>query len=437
MTARIGVIEFPGTNCERESLEAIRRVGMEPISFRWNEDPKKLAAFDGYLIAGGFSYEDRSRSGIIAALDPIISYVRKENEKGKPILGICNGAQILVETGLVPGLPDYRLGAALADNRRIKDGKIAGTGFYNAWVHIKAGNIPDNFAFARKEDEGSVMRIPAAHAEGRFIIPPELLTKMHDNRMTLFRYSDGEGNLNPDFPVNPNGSVDNIAGISNAAGTALALMPHPERTEAGDPIFSALKEYIEKNSSAGSEVHNPLLTDDDIPAIGNEGKPFRKGVGSKELIVELIISDNEAVSVENALRRRGIGASVQRRSHWEITLEPGLSPQEMEQVMREAATSGELYNPNKEYETQAPMPAAGRNILVRDLPGEDTMGAHKLHALTDWFSIEKIEEVRSGTLWTIIPDTEVPNEAAAVCDAAENTHIFTNPYAKERYLYEA
>src|SRR5579872_7303913 len=100
----IAIIQFPGSNCERETMLAVRRAGMTPVEFLWNESPLKLREMHGYIIVGGFSYEDRSRAGIIAALDPIMQELAAQSELGKPILGICNGAQVLVETGLVPGL---------------------------------------------------------------------------------------------------------------------------------------------------------------------------------------------------------------------------------------------------------------------------------------------------------------------------------------------
>src|SRR5579862_899572 len=121
---RIGVIQFPGSNCERETMLAIKRAGMQPIEFLWNEAKEKLNDMDGYVIVGGFSYEDRSRAGIIAALDPIMQEIKMQSEKGKPILGICNGAQILVETGLVPGLENNKIGMVLTENKRIADNKI-------------------------------------------------------------------------------------------------------------------------------------------------------------------------------------------------------------------------------------------------------------------------------------------------------------------------
>ena len=100
----IAIVQFPGSNTERETSMACKRVRLNPIDFLWNEKKASLSDFDGYIIIGGFSYEDRSRAGILAALDPIIEMIKLESEKGKPVLGICNGAQILVESGLVPGI---------------------------------------------------------------------------------------------------------------------------------------------------------------------------------------------------------------------------------------------------------------------------------------------------------------------------------------------
>ncbi len=456
---KIGIIEFPGTNCERESAAALKRAGMEPVHFRWNRDPKELARMDGFLIAGGFSYEDRSRSGIIAALDPLIPYLIKESEKHKPVLGICNGAQVLVETGMVPGLTGYRVGAALAANRRIRDGKIVGTGFYNSWVTIAAETAPMQSAFTSFLPPGTLMKIPAAHAEGRFVIPEPLLTAMIRNNQTLFRYTDSDGNNDPEFPSNPNGSVYNLAGICNPEGNVLALMPHPERTAAGDPIFASMREYITKmksgtitlesrKSDAPSCLDSLFCLDNlsrldeetsitdaaDLP--GTADLPiYRCPENSREIIVELIITDNEAVSVENALRHRGIPVSIQRRNHWEIRFSSAADSAEKEAAAAAVERTGELYNTNKEFSCSLQPALRSRTILVRDFDGEDTIGEHKTHALRDWFAVSSLAGIRSGVLWTITPDTDDPEAARCLCDAAEETHIFSNPYAKKRYLY--
>ncbi|MFA6486479.1 MAG: phosphoribosylformylglycinamidine synthase I, partial [Candidatus Magasanikbacteria bacterium] len=229
----IAIIQFPGSNAESESIRAIRTAGMEPVEFLWNQNPGDLQKFDGFFIVGGFSYEDRSRSGIIASLDPIMRYLKIENDKSKPILGICNGAQILVETGIVPGLNDNQVGMALAVNKRVKDGRVLGTGFYNAWVNVQLSAPSNACAFSRSLKPGEFMHIPVAHGEGRFVIPPELLEDLKQNNQTVFRYCDDNGKISEEFPVNPNGAMYNLAAVCNTVGNAMAMMPHPERCPAG------------------------------------------------------------------------------------------------------------------------------------------------------------------------------------------------------------
>ncbi|MFQ6673650.1 MAG: phosphoribosylformylglycinamidine synthase subunit PurQ, partial [Fidelibacterota bacterium] len=146
---KIAIVQFPGSNCERESTLAVKRAGMKPVEFLWNEPIARLQDCDGYFLVGGFAYEDRSRAGIIASLEPVMETIRHESEKGKPVLGICNGAQVLVETGLVPGLEGWGLGMALATNRRTRDGHVVGTGYYNAWVNIQLTAPSHRCAFSR------------------------------------------------------------------------------------------------------------------------------------------------------------------------------------------------------------------------------------------------------------------------------------------------
>jgi len=172
---KIAIIQFPGSNCESESIRAIKQAGMDVQEFFWNNNPNELQSFDGFFIVGGFSYEDRSRAGIISSLDPLMKYIKQENEKGKPILGVCNGAQILVESGIVPGLPNYELGMALAVNKRVKNNKILGTGFYNTWTNIQLSAPSDSCAFSIDLNLGEFINIPLAHGEGRFVIESELL----------------------------------------------------------------------------------------------------------------------------------------------------------------------------------------------------------------------------------------------------------------------
>src|SRR3990167_9978254 len=192
---RIGIVQFPGSNCERETALAVKRVGMEPVEFLWNESHEKLRELDGYIIVGGFSYEDRSRAGIIAALDPVMQELRTQADLGKPILGICNGAQILVETGLVPGLENNKIAMVLTENKRVSHGKILGTGYYNAWIHMRLSDDYQRNAFTRHLTPKNILQVPVAHAEGRFVMQEALWQEIKMQGQHVFQYCDEEGNI--------------------------------------------------------------------------------------------------------------------------------------------------------------------------------------------------------------------------------------------------
>ena len=241
---RIGIIQFPGSNCERETMLAVKRAGMEPVEFLWNEPREKLRELDGYIIVGGFSYEDRSRAGVIAASDPVMQEIKAQSESGKPVLGICNGAQILVEAGLVPGIENHKLAMALTENKRIADGKILGTGYYNAWVHMRLSNEYQRNAFTRHLQPSDILSIPVAHGEGRFEMSNALWQEVANQGLHVFQYCDAQGRIIDAFPVNPNGSLFNIAAVANKAGNVMAIMPHPERTKSCDAIFQSMRDYI-------------------------------------------------------------------------------------------------------------------------------------------------------------------------------------------------
>ena len=246
MAIDIGVIQFPGSNTERETGLAIKRGHMNPVEILWNSDTDSVANCDGYIITGGFSFEDRSRAGVIASLDPIMETIKKEAENGKPVFGICNGAQILVESGLIPGIKNNQTSIALTDNKRIQDGHVVGTGYYNTWAHLKTSVPPESTAFTRHLEHEEIIYVPFAHAEGRFIIPEELLNELIKNNQTVFRYCNDDGEILSQFPTNPNGSDYNLAAVSNSAGNVLAMMPHPERTNLGDKLFSSMREFIKQ-----------------------------------------------------------------------------------------------------------------------------------------------------------------------------------------------
>lgn len=414
---KIAVIIFPGTNTERETFMAVKRAGMEPIEFLWNNDYKILEKCNGYIIAGGFAYEDRSRAGIIASLDPLMKEIRKQAEKGKPVLGICNGAQILVESGIVPGLKNQQLGMALTDNKRTKDGHVLGTGYYNKWSHLFLSVPSPRTAFTRHLIPKQDIHIPFAHAEGRFVMSERLLSKLIENQQTVFRYGDSDGNITAEFPTNPNGSIYNLAAVCNPQGNVMALMPHPERTTNGDAIFTSMREYIAKNI----EPQNTILT---YSADEYLIKPYKSNSNSIEWFVESIITDNEAISVQNALDHLQIPVTVSKQNYWQIILNSNIS-HDLENTL---AKSGELFNSNKERLVEFQSHPKTVSFLV--VPKEDLLGRKKKEILMHHFQIKNLQDVKSGVLWKI---TINDDNFDSVLDTAIKTNIFFNPFSHDCY----
>jgi phosphoribosylformylglycinamidine synthase I len=409
---RIAIIQFPGSNCERETMLAVKRAEMEPVEFLWNEPQDKLTHFDGYIIVGGFSYEDRSRSGVIAALDPIMQVIQAQSELGKPVLGICNGAQILVETGLVPGLNQHQVGMALTDNKRMRDGQVMGTGFYNAWVHMRLTDTHQYNAFTRYLSPKDILEVPVAHGEGRFVIPPGLLMEMQNQGLNLFQYCNAGGEVIDEFPVNPNGSVNNIAAVTNKAGNVMAMMPHPERTVNGDAIFRSMRDYILKGHV---EKVAPLKYQPRAAVI----KPFN--ATGKELVVDLVITDNHAMSVESALRHRQLPVNITRQTHWEIDA----TPEAYDKIL----LSGVLFNDRKEKIVTAAKTTQRQSFLVR--AHEDMLGQQKKQMLEHHFGITGIKAIRHGVVWNVAANADAESLAQEVI----NSNILFNGNAHDCYYY--
>jgi phosphoribosylformylglycinamidine synthase I len=222
MRPRIAVLMFPGTNCERETARAVEAAGGRADVIHWHNPPDELLQYHGIVVPGGFSYEDRVRAGAIVAQESLMSVVQTRADEGWPVLGICNGAQVLVERGMVPqsGLQDIEL--ALAPNRV--------PGFYCGWTRLVVWSCPKECAFTRYLTQGQVVPMPVAHAEGRFVSSlEELEARLLERGQVVFRYCDEHGQPTERYPDNPNGSLCAAAGVSNLQGNVLALMPHPER----------------------------------------------------------------------------------------------------------------------------------------------------------------------------------------------------------------
>lgn len=203
-----GVVVFPGSNCDRDTLWVLKDVLGQDADFIWHQQ-KDIAGYDCIVLPGGFSYGDYLRTGAIARFSPVMASVEKFARSGGLVLGICNGFQILLEAGLLPG--------AMLRNDSLQ--------FRCHYVNLRVENNETPFTSACKK--GEVLRIPIAHNEGNYYADNDTIQRIEKNGQVVFRYCDESGNVVPS--ANPNGSINNIAGICNEERNVLGMMPHPER----------------------------------------------------------------------------------------------------------------------------------------------------------------------------------------------------------------
>lgn len=231
---KFGVVVFPGSNCDMDCYYVLKEVMRVPVDYLWHTSGLD-EDYDCIVLPGGFSYGDYLRTGAIARFSAVMNSVINLAQKGKLILGICNGFQILLEAGLLPG--------AMIRNKKLR--------FICKYVHIRIENTQTPFTrFAQ-----SVLKIPIAHMQGNYYIDEDGLKRLRDNNQVVFRYSSPEGQVADD--VNPNGSVYNIAGIINEEGNVLGMMPHPERcsesalaAQDGKLIFQSMINYLANGGPA-------------------------------------------------------------------------------------------------------------------------------------------------------------------------------------------
>lgn len=209
---KIGVVVFPGSNCDHDTHYVLKQVLGQKTVFLWHSDTD-LHDIDVVVIPGGFSYGDYLRCGAIAKFSPLMESVKRHAAAGKLVLGICNGFQILQEAGLLPGvmLPN------------------AGLKFICDQVLLRVESTETSFTSCCRE--GQMLRMPIAHNDGNFFVSPENLKDLRESRQVVFRYVDPEGRVTKEG--NPNGALDNIAGLRNREGNVMGMMPHPERASEG------------------------------------------------------------------------------------------------------------------------------------------------------------------------------------------------------------
>ncbi len=223
---KFAVIRFPGSNCDQDCQRSIDALPGASAEYVWHKETS-LAGYDAMVLPGGFSYGDYLRCGAIARFSPIMPAVRAAAAEGKLVIGICNGFQILCEAGLLPG--------ALVRNEKLH--------FVcrDTWLRVETAETP----FTNRCAAGDILKIPVAHGEGRYTADTETLAELNANGQVVLRYTEANGQVSP--AANPNGSMENIAGVCNAARNVFGLMPHPDRateqrlgSEDGRVIFESM-----------------------------------------------------------------------------------------------------------------------------------------------------------------------------------------------------
>jgi phosphoribosylformylglycinamidine synthase len=229
---KFGVIIFPGSNCDYDAYRAVKDVLEEEVDFLWHQDTT-LNNCDCIILPGGFSYGDYLRTGAIARFSPILRNVLKFAQHGGLVLGICNGFQILLESGLLPG--------AMLRNQSLR--------FVCKYVYLRT-EVTDS-PYTNLCQKYQVLKIPVAHSDGNYFISQEELRELQDNDQVVFRYCNPSGEIDPAY--NPNGALDDIAGICNKPRNVLGMMPHPERasegilgSDDGKYIFKSIISFLKK-----------------------------------------------------------------------------------------------------------------------------------------------------------------------------------------------
>jgi phosphoribosylformylglycinamidine synthase len=235
---KFAVVVFPGSNCDHDAYHAAKHVLGQEASFVWHKETS-LGGADAVILPGGFAHGDYLRTGAIARFSPVMQEVKRFADAGGPVFGICNGFQVLLEAGLLPG--------AMLRNRSVK--------FQCEHVFVRVEHTDTPFTAACHR--GQVLRIPIAHGEGNYYAEPDVVERLEKNRQVVFRYATAAGDVTPE--ANPNGSVNSIAGLCNESRNVVALMPHPERacelavgSADGLVLFESVLKAVTQGAFAGA-----------------------------------------------------------------------------------------------------------------------------------------------------------------------------------------
>ena len=262
------------------------------------------------------------------------------------------------------------------------------------------------------------MRVPIAHAEGRFLFNSDLEDEILKNNLITYKYCDSSGNLSNDFPINPNGSLHSTAALSNPNGNIMAIMPHPERTlgNEADDLFKSMKNYMESDDPFSFKSLNFSSKKINI-------KKFKKPAKQNEILVSTIIADNEAASVEKCINSLGVKAKIKKYLHFEIDATDRLD-------INTIVSTDVLFNPSKEYIANIKEESDIYRFLVRSK--DDIVGQSLAQTLQDRFNLSGLKSIKKGVVWEVKINS---SRAKKDVDIILNSHIFSNPISQECHEY--
>ncbi|MFA5995181.1 MAG: phosphoribosylformylglycinamidine synthase subunit PurQ [Patescibacteria group bacterium] len=411
--SQIAIIHFPGTTGVAEIERAANSVGLATQRVLWHE-VNKLDNAAAIILPAGFSYGDRIRPGVIAARSLIMQKIKQLAQQGKPVLGIGNGCQILIEAGLLPGVTQQALAGATALNVRKQGQDVLGVGLYHEAVYIKMVTPAVRTVFTNGLTQNIVLAARVADGAGRFLFPETLLTELEHNHQIVFKYCVANGTITNEFPANPNGAIESIAGICNPAGNILGYIPEIEREETGTVLMAGLRKSLEQNFVP---VAQSLHWQSGTALI----KRYQAATTSLDIYVTAPQLVNQAAMAEQVLQQLGYNVTITCKGYWEIW--HNANEATLPTLTTQLVKTNLLVNATQEqYELKWQAAPDTVNVLVRDI--NDYTGklvTQKLH----------LNNVLKGTIWELhIPASSITERMNIAANILQ-TYLLYNPYSQD------
>ncbi len=421
---RVAIIYFPGTTGVPQVQHALLAVGLSYQRVLWNTT-ESLSQYDAFILPAGFSFGDRIRAGVIAAHTPVMQQLCQAAQQGKPILGIGNGCNILVEAGLLPGATPLGLAGALTTNVRSKTQGIMGVGLYHSAVHIKYIAPTQRSVFTSQLALNAILPAQVNDRAGAFVFPLDLLNALERNQQILFKYCTASGTVENDFPVNPNGSQASIAGLCNPTGNVVGYIPELERDEQGAVLFQGLRQSLAQPITPITQPlpwhPNPIII-----------RRYQSAIESLDFYVQTAQTQAASRSAETVLQRAGFNVHVQCQQYWEVWHD---APTErVTELMKTIINSSVLFQPQLDhYQLQWQPDNTTVTVLVRDIT--DYIGKYAIQQLHHQYNVTELENCLQGIIWkfTLPATTDITERLQQVSQMLQ-TYLFYNPYSQIAYL---